>query len=1033
MTQYQQPSRQADAISMLQIVVRNAEQRAVILANEAEYFRAILAFRVGNSPSPPPMHSLFDSQIGPIKHLFAATKSIKKDIDRAKAAAVYLTGLARQVATLRPGAAVTDPMVKNLFWLAGSFHDHLATLLKNLGELHTRFDQVVRYSIPDHPMPATRGLRDSTLADRFIAEHARQVHRDLARFVVGTNYLSSPYPYVVTPRAFVTRVYEPQIHVEWHRGGDLHNAWLKWHAMQLSRATNLIAMPAEPDAFVAVRMPFWLPDCLELLPILGHELAHTVLHDAHGHMLADSWSTTRPSLLQSVLRRVRDVIRACFTDDIDEANARMYAQEFVADALALARFRESYLYALSTEVFSGANLLGLAQDPHGQHFAVELLERMKAQSRASTGATVNALDDLHGLLIPEHEFDPSHYLNRLLLLVRVGVVGELAARLHDEAMTPASGERWVASQLAGELCESVHDTVELHAASWKYAAAAEPALDVVQRLIREVFGAFDAVFPTTAGSESSFNRAVDEFWLGTDGHSQNPKAIHPSAPVGADYFLWRQRVSGSVIDAAKLDMSRKKSRGASAKRSPPRPVPVILGDHLHDVAWRMRWLASDDVDGTPSESLMKPQLIRLMLDDYAFRNGNPQPLFDLLQSRATLPGAKEPPLPFVNFYKEGHKSTSALDEAIHGDRVFHPAMEIAAFLRYGIPFEDNDLHPKVVPRPDWDRERLLGLQPGTIADMQDEGDLAFARLQQPQWELSFVLGRGGADASDQAAVLARKLECGSAAALLGRYDDAVLHKVSTDKTPVNPTAQNDLQMVQRRLLSPIYPLGMQEVRVNLAEVCAITMFALASPMAWRVFLHWLTHSPEASASRRAGINHTLFLSDGWEQGVLFFSRPNRGGVAPSVDSVLGMLSDVARHPLVGRTETLFTAHVFRLAPGVIFDVSYRFRCRAAPGSNLDAAPLERYLLRGWDKRLPDPLVRTVSGLTDYEVRIRKPSDADSEINRRIRISNAVAEARTRAAREIHTRLNSKEVSGLVDRLITQIAFFRRSDSVRTRG
>lgn len=1026
--------------NLLATLVAEADRHGVILRDEVNYFTGLLNYRAPTNDNGTGA-SWFDSQIGPITHLKASLSAVKLDVDKSIVATEVLKQILSQldVDALRSDDS-SKTKLRNLLLLASGQLQFISKLVEDLGELHTRYEQVVKYSIPDHPAPTVRGLRDSTLADRYTAELGRQVHRDLAKFIVHEDGLGSPYPYKAVPRVYLTRVYEPNSRVHLFRESATHSSWIQWqheslfndrpeHKQPSSHASGTVDDPQscvdqpehkqpishapgtvdDPNSFVAVRMPFWLPNSLELVPIIGHELAHSVIYDAIGSIDALDSDPEAPSPLRELLNNIARALRTAFPDDVTETFARTNAVEFLADALAVARFQGGYLYTFATLRLGSEVTFSLATDHHGVNAIPDVLIGM--QSRAQKRATVSSLalsDQLTQIdLRRSHELASDNArLYHAVSLARLGVVAKLAMLCRPNYPNSAT------DTAIEELAKAVEGALDLLSYEDTNAPSSRIAPRARQAFEKEVINVFQ--IPLTSSKKKSFVSIVDKYWLNCGEPGQlGPKFgdghFAPTIfPKGAEYFLWRQRISTSLIAPLNQALESKQ-------------ISVTSGLHLHDVVWRLRWREATPMQKPPGAlpqppalpSLVQRREIRILIDDYLFRNGNPQPLFDLIamRARASTPTPTDPVYFSKAFDHAKDYKTSTLDRERHFFRVYLPAVRMANY------FRTKDTNPAhlydLKPFAQWQKELLLG---NVDQDFQLEKDLAEYRFAKEQYVLSFWLARAG-NVENALATLPNPKPGITTALLLGRYDAATL-EAAVNVTGVDVAKKNNIALVQRRTLSPIWLSGPYEngaPPAPLGNAFAMTLLALSSPLAWRVFLHWIKHSEKASRLRSAGIAHELYLSDGWEQAILIFTLDPRHTGSRVVDDILEMMCEVSGHPLVGRTETLFTKKMFDLKPGTRYDVSYRFRCRSRPGTKLDDKALLQALCNQWTADLPLPIVRVVTGLTDYEIRITKPAGqrtANHDANKLL------------SAKELHTRLNN-DCQLLVDRLITQIAFTAR--------
>jgi hypothetical protein len=199
----------------------------------------------------------------------------------------------------------------------------------------------------------------------------------------------------------------------------------------------------------------------------------------------------------------------------------------------------------------------------------------------------------------------------------------------------------------------------------------------------------------------------------------------------------------------------------------------------------------------------------------------------------------------------------------------------------------------------------------------------------------------------------------------------------------------------------------------------MTFIALSSPLAWRLVALWIqTHLVERTLAK-SDLKLSVFFSDGWEQLVVFYHRPD-GESRDSIRDVYSAKKSFSEHPLVSRTETYFLLKALDCTPPTDIDFSIRFRGRTLTGRHINAARLKTALEESklgpqmgdtWKSQFGGRFelsLYILSGLTDYEVSIvaKKPEDKTSP-------------ELMRAYKGLHKSLND---SGHISRLQTQFAF-----------
>jgi len=1027
------------------VLAGDAIRRAEILKREIDFFRGTLQFRVPRDANGKARgNGDFDSEKGPIGYLQRAAKSLSEEADSVLTSARQLLEIVHEVAELDTSSRhiPKDEEVRlTILLLANGVSTRLSSLVMQLGELHLRYEQIMKYQIPDHPSPSVRGLRDSTLVDRYLTELGRQVFRDIANFVRDARTLASAYPFESVPPIFLTRVYDPESSLQRFTSSTLHADWVGWYEATNPDDTHgesakpIRSTISPPEAFVSVRLPYWLPDCLEYVPVIAHEVAHAVLRDALGPASTTPLQMTDGNPLQALFVTVADTIgQSVLLYGESQDTVRYWATEFVCDLLALARFKGAYLYCAASLTLSAGIIRGFDADSFGESRVAALFEYIKYRAEGDKKQYAEILAAF-GTFDEFRTKNLADLRGSLLVLTRLEILASLAPMVEEAA----GGSKSESVIETGAFCESLCAVLGLVKKRIGSFSPEHVIIDLAKDLTK-------ALKKSGAGG---YEEACKAYWHACNGETTfDETSVRfqgvDMPPDGADYFLWRQRISTKLIrqwNECALDNS------TDARNNDFRYPAIELGAQLTDVVWRTRWaevvgsMAAKVPAKERPQSMVLRAPIRHLIDDYLFRNVHPGALYGLLNQRARRDGAPRP-LSYDEVYGPtipgniGRRVlppgvSSSINEIEHFTAIYLPARDIEAYVECGTALVGGRLPDGF---PQWDRDRILG-----ISKRIEEG-----RVARQAFLFSLYLSRSG-EVNAQEVRPAQ----GSSRVLLGRYDIATLDPDSAnwesklhwpDKPPY-PT------LAQRRVLINVNDAMDSAVNCSLERVVAISLIALASPLAWRILVPWIRDRNTFSLSGNSPIEMLAFLSDGWDQVVVLFrlTQAHPGAVAEAapahrtnftggtlgrpgfpfaprvVDEVCAGLQDLSRHPVVGRMETMFTDLLLEQGAPQDYHLSLSMRCRAQAGCPLDPVDLSHAICDGdpqggqhaWSSMFPDgpfPTVRTVSGLTDYEIRL------DSE-------HNPSCQSPIHAAKELRDRINKRPER--VGRLITQVSFRRR--------
>jgi len=959
-------------------LAQDAVRRVRIMQGELRHLRAMLEYRLQNASVG---QTVFEAIVGPFGHMKACVDDLLREQQRVHPLAIKLLDACVDIAAKGghpSGDASRFRVSQNVLLTINSLRAEQAALVHTLGELHARFEQSVKYSIPDHPSPSIRGLRDSSQADRYYTELARWTYRDLIRFVDSNDGgLASSYPFEKAPRVFVTRRYDPDSSFTRYVNGREHADWWNWHWKDMrlpeKAATVKMQLSGLPNRFVSISLPFWLPDCLEIAPVLGHELAHTVLEDIFGHVAADDWILRDRSPLAALFRSNIEALSG-WNAGVEESMARTASLEMVADLLALVRYRSAFLYTAASLSLEHPFLSGFAADSAKQSRVVDLLEQIfNSKSPIEVLASVNAARSLA-------DVNAGSFSHAVILLVRLDVLARIAPELELNDPTTQA--------LADEIAQAVD--LLLNAFYEPRPATERASYDLlVRRLV--------------VSARKLVAAPARKFWKMNSGSSTGSPI---NKFVWVDYFLDRQRVSSSVCDAWRSTAN------------------LTEGCHVQDVVWRMRWTEAECAARCEPNLAYSVVLHQALMEDYVFRTSTPAHLFNQLSQFGSV---RDVPLPstlshFAETYPVAREVgvANSIDSGKHFLSVTGPSIEVRDYIMRG---ESGDSSSKLRngPFPKWNRIALLGND--FQVPMEKSPKLLPSMVP---FFLTLYSTTKGQSKPEPAAFLrcAEQRDDDSAALVLGRYDVVTLVKDDgRDEGHELANPWNRSPSHRRRVVA-------LDSAPSMETTIAMTFVALSSPLAWRIFYVWLRQALAEKISPD-GISVGAFLSDGWEQVVVVFAVAKSSCItAVSFDPILTAMEDISAHPVVGRTETLFFERALVLKAPTKSMLSIRFRCRASTGSALDTSALENELFtaknsagKDWAQVFCSQTIKfavcVLAGLTDYEIRTRFPTDNRHNGNA------AQAKLALKAAHHLHYALNS---CSSVGRLQTQIAFSRLATS-----
>lgn len=239
-------------------------------------------------------------------------------------------------------------------------------IAERLGDLHDRLDWLRHRTNPDHPEPTVRRRAEQGLYDKFLSQHVRWVHRDLAALAIHDEFLGNQR----RPRA-AEELRVDQTVVTWNylhtsqnhtiEIGDEH-AWLE-----------RLPSPGESTQFGArkthvVSLSYWSIERPALHPIIAHEVGHLVIGNRFGRPLSMERISDDRTPFGRVMRRLVHCIERWYVarEGLDASrHARSLAQECMADLFGAARYGYAYAYAWLLEILNDDQFRSLVEDTSG--------------------------------------------------------------------------------------------------------------------------------------------------------------------------------------------------------------------------------------------------------------------------------------------------------------------------------------------------------------------------------------------------------------------------------------------------------------------------------------------------------------------------------------------------------------------------------------------------------------------------------------------------------------------------------------------
>jgi len=347
----------------------DAQRRFDILSEEINHFLRYLRFRIGPTTEfdqlKYPLRRPYDSQQAFLVRLGKAGQAlnIECDADRNEAEAIY-----EKLKSLWIEAAgrsephrqqeQSELVRRQTLWIAKSV-GKASLIAARLGELHDRLQQFLQRTNPDHPEPTLRRRLEHGLADKYLSELVRWIHKDIAEFC-STKY-AGEYPSSCVPSTFQFWGYS-------HTSS--HHSFVTFDEHNRDRSGERSSESIDEQRFTSVAVSYWIPERPALAPLIGHEVARQVLKTIYGRHTQISTLEQDMTPLGAVYRALNRCADEWLADSIKNkqipASVPLHlATEILSDALGALRFGWAYVHAQALQMMSDERFATLFEDSTG--------------------------------------------------------------------------------------------------------------------------------------------------------------------------------------------------------------------------------------------------------------------------------------------------------------------------------------------------------------------------------------------------------------------------------------------------------------------------------------------------------------------------------------------------------------------------------------------------------------------------------------------------------------------------------------------
>lgn len=825
------------------------------------------------------------------------------------------------------------------------FHQvwHAKMLLKSsviaerLGELHDRLGQQLERTNPDHPNPILRRRAEQGQADKFLCEHVKWVHRDIARF---TKYqLGADYPYDEVPATFYSWQYH---HSSMQHSFVSHERYEEWKRRALGRSEKQL----EPTKFSSLGLSYWMPERLVSHPIIGHELAHQVLQDLYGRKNPH----TRLELLDDKLSRtLRRMIHCAEAWLIQREGNRAATQswtivrEIMCDLFAAERYGCAYLHAWMLEISEVDSLADFMLDSFGMlkhiDFASIDADYIRREIFAPSRAIASTLrPDIYYRgkvlvrFLRKHRRETDAMSDELLSEVNKWLDRflDLATGVYADVPEGESDHLAYGRQFEYQFAQNLADTISEESGTSSLFLGKQHWLD-----------------------ESAFVAAAQQRWGREDKLT--------------DRCLQRQAMPDWLRDSyiGFIHEFRPKSIAKSPDQKQVRM--------MHDALWRVEWAIESRAADVPSlDSKGRNELRALSfiaIDSYLHTTGNPH---RLLQAIYLSRFDGKPDEAFEQVIRKLTAPSNSIDDAIL-DRMYQPKWlsDVASESTFSPIVVGDDTVGRAVLRVEASGlRRLLPLE----IDEESAKELGFNRARSNVFHL-ISLKPAASDSAYE--LIGRKYgKSRHRTLLLGRYDALTIGESPRNERSPRIGARRRLRLMDGRTdqqaneqtevarsvsrLKRLVPFGAEEIAVGTDQSAAVVMVSLRWDASRLIFARWLRWQLS-----ELKITSDTYLSDGWEDAAVVLPLGKAGEMKQSISRLKDLVEVLNKSALVAGTETLFPQRVLKDDT----DLEYRFVCaRGADGLRVT----KELIASALDNVEPGWKLQNIAGAKDVQIAVPTP-------------------------------------------------------------
>jgi hypothetical protein len=919
---------------LIAVLLQDLRQRQHILADETQHFIDSIAYRF---PKNGQQHG---SALSLLVRLTNAAHQLRAEIEQDdEERSRFETWWTSIDQRLEAPMSAQAPAYHCFFlvWQA-KMMNKAVLIAERIGNLHDRLEQQLQRTNPDFPSPILHRRAEQGQVDKFLCEHVKWVHRDLARFVALK--LSATYPYSAVPDTFQSWQYE---------GSATQHSFISYaHHSSLREKFQGADRPAkpltqDPHRFTVIGLSYWMTERLISHPIIGHELAHQILQELYGRQSPYMRLEGDASQLGRCVRRLIRCAEVWLLHrqhplHNSPEQAWQHVREILCDVLAAQRYGCAYLYAWIIEVSANPEFANLMHDAEGMLRPI---------------TDFNEVDEAYiarEILAPSAAFAASMRLDIfyrgtvLIAFLREGrELDDLSTALLNEV------EVWLQRflSLATGVLAPGTDVGDAQAG---FNFEKEFARDLALTLVEEESRRSDPDIGNSRASE--LMRAAAKQWeVGAGGRLKDRSLVHQvmSNPVRKIY----------LEKLAALGVPYSKQKGEQLRT-------------LQDALWRVEWATASSTRNAhgvepqaPSGPRATSQALRALdsigLDDYLYRTGNPLRLLQAIsRQRPPEKGQLESVSPKSNSILDKDLETlygpppwvPALDALLRG---FQPGQRIPILKGFPLTLTEREIQhlgPMVMNDAEWFEiglgqdgcqlceMHLLSLKPALPADVDHEVNERYrASLFAP---------------------------------LLGRYDAVAIRPAVGRTHRIERTALDGRWSSVSRLRYLVPVAGNSPAEEGQSEDILVTvLISLRWDASRLMFARWLKRHLHTKCDRLPGAR--LYLSDGSEDLVLVLARPPVLAATPYLDPIV-LIRFINGSPLVANTETLFSSRALHTDMGLKF----RFVCARSVDGLLDTELMMEKSLDGAHVPRRAYSVEAIAGMKDVLISVK-----DDEFTKRI--------------------------------------------------